>query len=445
MSNGHARLGPSNHRWPNCPGSVREEAKYPDIAGAAAIDGTGSHLLLELCLINKVRAIEYDKTIIGTGHEDNPGGWLVDIARCERVQMCLDYVSRRVDELQLQFPEATVTVDVEGKADPGGMYGRDDWWGTVDITILAIDPVNNKCLFAETIDYKDGRGWVEAVDNTQLVSYITGRIRPFIAAGTQVEWKHNVGACRQTIVQPKTGTPVRYTDVGVNEIIMRADQMAVAAAATDDPDAPLIPDQKQGKGYCQWCKHKPNCEALAGAGIEAVKIMTTTELTGATPLFEQLQNAVNDVTNMESLQLADLADTEAAVGAIYDKIKKEVQRRLEQGLVVPGYKMAAGNSSKVWNKDEDEIAKMLKSRRLKKDQIYPSSLISPAQVLKHPDLDEKQRATIEKNFISVKAGKLTLKKVSREDNRDSAEMLFASVPKVEGPVATDQPKPVSFF
>lgn len=46
----HARLGPSNHRWPHCPGSIKEEAKYPDTTSPAAHDGTGSHLLLELCI-----------------------------------------------------------------------------------------------------------------------------------------------------------------------------------------------------------------------------------------------------------------------------------------------------------------------------------------------------------------------------------------------------------
>ena len=61
----HARLSPSNHRWPHCAGSVREESNYPDIAGEAAIDGTGSHILLELSLINNVKASHYDKLIIG--------------------------------------------------------------------------------------------------------------------------------------------------------------------------------------------------------------------------------------------------------------------------------------------------------------------------------------------------------------------------------------------
>mgnify|MGYP000243372453 CR=1 FL=1 len=48
----HAKLSPSSaYRWLACPGSVREEAKYPEPpSGPGAIDGTHSHTLLEHCI-----------------------------------------------------------------------------------------------------------------------------------------------------------------------------------------------------------------------------------------------------------------------------------------------------------------------------------------------------------------------------------------------------------
>ena len=102
----HARLGPSDKTWPDCPGSPRVNAGYEDIPGAPAIDGTGSHLLLEECLMSNVRSNAYDGQIIGANHPDNPMGWLVSIDRVERVQQCLDYIQRRVKELSLMFPDA---------------------------------------------------------------------------------------------------------------------------------------------------------------------------------------------------------------------------------------------------------------------------------------------------------------------------------------------------
>lgn len=46
-----------------CPGSAREEEPYPDIPGDAAIDGTGSRVLLELSLLNKVQIISRNNII----------------------------------------------------------------------------------------------------------------------------------------------------------------------------------------------------------------------------------------------------------------------------------------------------------------------------------------------------------------------------------------------
>ncbi len=44
-------------RWSRCPGSIREEKKYPNTSSSAAVDGTGSHVLLECILRGKVRKV----------------------------------------------------------------------------------------------------------------------------------------------------------------------------------------------------------------------------------------------------------------------------------------------------------------------------------------------------------------------------------------------------
>jgi len=174
----HARLGPSNHRWPHCPGSVREEANYEDVAGEAAIDGTGSHLLLELCLKHGIRAEQYLNQIIGANHHDKPNGWTVTQDRADRVQLCLDYIFKRVEDLTNEG-YTDVEVIAERKLDPGGAFGRDDWWGTGDVTIIARR--NGLVRFVEVCDYKDGQGYVHHENNTQLISYLFGALRPHIA------------------------------------------------------------------------------------------------------------------------------------------------------------------------------------------------------------------------------------------------------------------------
>lgn len=66
----HAQLSPSKrHRWSRCPGSIREEAKYPDQPGGpAALDGTRSHTLLEYCIKN---GIADPTTLVGVTMKDD--------------------------------------------------------------------------------------------------------------------------------------------------------------------------------------------------------------------------------------------------------------------------------------------------------------------------------------------------------------------------------------
>lgn len=463
MSEAHARLSPSNLRWPKCPGSIREEERYPDIPGAAAIDGTGSHLLLEMCLLNGVPAAHYDGQIIGANHPDNPNGWLIDIERCQRVQMCLDYVARRYHELKKQFgPTAEVTIEAESKSDPGGMSGRDDWNGTCDITLIVTTPDVWRARYIEVIDYKDGQGWVDVINSTQLAAYLLGKMRPFIASGPELvrpirpEGVENV---RMTIVQPKTNPVIRYQDrdtpdhpLTPRDAVELFYELEHAARETDFEDAALVP----GK-HCRWCKANPkrggHCTAANQQAFEKVNEMATEiATTGEGALFEQVSQMFANIAQLDNNQLADLADTKDAIMAGYLQVEKEIENRLNAGQEVPGYAYRPGRGSNVWNTSEENIVKMLKSRKFKKEDIYPPKLISPAQVMNSDKLTDVQKEKIQNEYISYKAGKDKLTKVERSSmsdkvaqadapSVDSVELMFGSVANA-APTPADEP---SFF
>lgn len=467
----HKRLNPSNKRWPKCAGSPREEANYVDVAGAAAIDGTGSHLLLEMCLDNNVPAIQYDQQIIGANHEDHPSGWLVDKARIERVQMCLDYITRRVNELKAEYPGCTVVVESESKSDPGGAFGRDDWAGTCDVTITCRQDHTGEVLFLEAVDYKDGRGWVHVVDDTQLLSYLFGKMRIYIGSGPDLVRPFRIERiknCRMTIVQPKTNPVIRYqcsTEPGKpgteqftpNYVLKKAEELSRAAHATDDPDAPVTP----GK-HCQWCKANPkrggHCMAATDQSLEVVKNMSNTDLIPAAdldklPAFEYIGKVIADPKSLTSEQLSELASAKDALMAAFDKCEDEIQLRIESGQQVPGYAMKPGRGSRKWNEDEEVIVKKLKAKRLKLDDIFPKKLISPAALLKSDKLTDSQKKKVESELVSFVEGKLSLTKVahsvaqSSTDDVQSAEMMFADVatPTEPAPAETDATTEVSFF
>lgn len=386
----HARLSPSNHRWVHCPGSVREEAVYPDVPGEPAIDGTGSHLLLQLSWEEGKAPADYVGTIIGVDHEDKPSGWLVCEERARRVQMAHDYLKRRTEELTIQYLDCDIEIESETRSDPGSHYGRADWNGTSDLTIRVIDP-SGVVVFVEVADYKDGRDMVSVNGNPQLIAYLGGKIKE--AKG--------VKKCRMGVIQPKTNPAIRYEDMDGPVLLALLDDLAIAAAKTDDPEAPLASGT-----WCKWCKHKPNCKA----SVQNALAVMGDEM--------QLIELTHDIKSVDSTKLAELAEIKDDLVAAFEKIEAEIKRRVTAGQEVSfgdhEYRMMPGNKSRVWNQDEEEIYKVLKARRLTKDQIYPAKLISVAQALAHPDLSKQQKEKLEAEYVTEVAGKPVLKKVVKK-------------------------------
>jgi len=400
----HARLGCSNHRWVHCPGSIREEAAYENVSGEAAIDGTGSHLLLEMCVKAGVDADSYLGNCIGVNDHDKPNGWDVKQDRIDRVQQCLNYISRRVFELKEKHPNADVNVYAESLSSPGKFTGRNDWWGTCDITIEVV--FEEVCMFIEVVDYKDGRMYVTEKNNSQLQGYLGGKVYDRL--------RDPDFPCRMTIVQPKTNPSVRYQDSTKFEIIGAIEKLSKAAALTDDPEAELIAGD-----HCTWCLHKSNCSKIPEQSLERLKDMTeNTELIGA------IESAFSDVEGLSESELSSLADAKEVLMSAFDKVNAEIERRIGEGTPVKGYAMLPGRSSKVWSVSEEELVGKLKARRLKKDEIYPSKLITPAALLKLGTLTKEQKKKIEDQFITVKQGASSLRRVSHDEEEKDVNSMF---------------------
>jgi hypothetical protein len=330
MGGKHARLSPSNHRGAHCPGSVREEAVYPDIPGTAAIDGTGTHLVVDSLINHWIIAgskkLELIGTIIGKGHEDKLEGWLVDQKRFDRALYALDYVQRRVKELRAEYGTRTkddveIIIETETRANPGKVYGRDDWYGTTDIRIKVLK--SGIIQYIEIVDFKDGQGFVDAKENSQLIAY---------CAGTE-ETKGDLNyPVRMTIVQPRINPPVRYWDTTMDVVRSFAERLSEKAQLTDDPKAPLIPDKFGGKGYCRWCKHglSGNCKALTNS--KEGEDMKTNE----------------EIDRMSPKELSDYILHTQAVAKSADYARDIAVKLSLDGKQIPFFKLQEGTRTISW-------------------------------------------------------------------------------------------------
>lgn len=393
----HAQLSPSKrHRWALCPGSIREEAKYPDErSGAAAIDGTHSHTLLEHCID---RGLTDPMDEVGDVFADDDGSFVVDADRAARVKVAIEYIRER-------SMNGMFKVISEERVDPKHLLGRDDLSGTVDCQIIGDD-------WIEIIDYKDGMGIVSAEGNMQLEQYAYG-----VLAGYKlpINVEYPVKRIIMTIIQPKLALKgmkaITSWERGVRDMLTNLGTIVVQAAATDAPDAPLVP----GESQCKFCRAKGSCAALAGNVMKEVGIMFQPVVTQTLDVAQQ--SADKDPATMDDQQIRQIMEAAPLMRQLLEAVEKEALRRLESGQSIPGLKLVHGRGSRAWALPEEEMAEKLVKMGIPKTAIYETKLVSPAKAEKltwekrdgtKVSLTDRQLKRLDQEYVAKLAGKLTV-------------------------------------
>lgn len=331
----HAYLSASGgHRWINCPGSLAlEKALVDDEADAE---------------VHEVEVTE-------------------DMA--EAVQVYLDHVRRVVGDRG--------TLLVEQRVVFGDAIGAPGMYGTADAVVLHDDRLT-------LIDLKFGRGVkVDAAHNEQLQLYALGAIADYgmLQDFTSVDLH---------IVQPRIDHIDTWT-TNVEELNEFAERARVAASdalvhvectkGVGDQRADrvhavggLVPGEKQ----CRFCRAKATCPALRAE-------VTTTVFDAAPASPDEFANITGYSHDFETSNAQWLAAVMAKVDLVEDwckAVRAEVERRLFAGEAVPGFKLVEGRRGPRKWADESAALELLKSFRLKKDEMYDFTLISPTKAEK---------------------------------------------------------------
>ena len=426
MTTTHQTRSPSKaYRYLACPGSIREEAAYPDPpSGPGAIDGTHSHSLLEHCIKGGMGS---PLSMVGVKLKDHEGEFVIDRGRAERVELALVYVRSRVGPLGTVVPERRVS--------PAHLIGRTDMDGTCDMTIVTPEEL-------EVIDYKDGMNEVTAQDNPQLELYALG-----VLAGYKlpVNGEYPFKRVRMTIIQPKMalrgGQPITSHVVTVQEMMGKIGKYVVGGAATDAPDAPLVSGP-----HCKYCKHKA-CSTRAGNVMKelGMSFPILDQVVPLNPVTELSQQAANlEPNKMPPEQIAQIMLAAPLVRQMIEAVEEEALARLKAGAKIPGLKVVHGRGSRSWALPEDEMATKLIGMGIPKGEVYETKLLSVAKVEKlkweatkggekvQRQLSERQLKTLDTEYVAKVAGKLTV--VPESDARTAvvldASPLFAAVPQL---------------
>lgn len=357
----HATLGASSaSRWINCPGSVSIIDSLPksekERTSLYADEGTAAHNLAEHCLTESVDPA----SLLGTTVRGKIQEWPVNDEMADAIHIYTDEIYRQVK--RLGGYDCVTVFYIERHVKP--LDDRDDLWGTADVILYA---VTGEMV---VIDFKYGRGVVVEVEwNDQAMFYGLGALREI---GVE-----DVTEVTLIIVQPRAPHPkgpVRPWTFGVDVLVDFADDLRSAAAATENPEAPL----KAGN-HCRFCPAAAlHCEEMR-------KLRRQVAVDDFSDLPAEIEEPAAHVRLPNPAVPEELAEAMKIVPLLdfwTKEVKDLLNRELQRGVTVPGFKLVRGRSNRAW-KDKDDVERRLKQKQgIKSDRIYKKTLQTPAQIEK---------------------------------------------------------------
>ena len=359
----HTLLSPSAaHRWINCAAAPRLEARVEDSGSPYAAEGTLAHAYCAKKLKEFLDLPTEDEVAeIKSLYDEYHSGEMDEYTDTYKVIVLEKFSCARAKTADAQLL-------VETRLDFGEYVP--EAFGTADAIIIA-DGV------MEVIDFKYGKGvHVEAKENPQMMIYALGAFDKF-------SFDYRIERVRMTIVQPRIDNLSEW-EISINDLLHWANNVLTPAAKKAYAENG---EQVPGK-WCQFCKVKSSCKALAKKCIAVVQQNNDPRLLKPEELAKEV--------------LPELATVKTWLTGVEDYALEQALA----GVKLPGWKVVEGRSNRKIT-DPDGIATTLSKEGYKEEQIYkPTELVSLTELEK---LTGKKRfAELCGKFIEKPQGKPTL-------------------------------------
>jgi hypothetical protein len=374
------------HRWMRCPGSVVLSAGVPSKSSVYADEGTAAHVIFDRHVVPGSPPVADS---IGTQVVVDGTGWEVTEEMAAAVQTAIDNAREMADGADFVLSERKV--NYAGHLNVPTEHG----FGRLDLTAV----VSSRGEL-QVHDYKHGRGEiVDASDVMRVTEDGDHIIGPnpqlaLYALGVYEEIKDITDIVTVVLVihQPRAASKPSEWRLPLEDLLAwgrnhaRTAAMSVLNAEALKPvsldrtwtSAFLRPGEKQ----CRWCVSKATCPALREAALE-LPFGGALDVSTATPEDFAAAGTIECKPDIQDDEW--LAAMMAKADMIEDWIKAvraEVERRLLDGKGVPGYKIVQGKmGNRTW-KDRGDAEAQLKAMRLKIEEMYDLSLISPTSAEK---------------------------------------------------------------
>lgn len=355
QANTHAQLGPSGaDRWMDCLGSVILTKDLPDTSSRYADEGTDAHELGAYCLEEGVDAAILVGRALPSGNPVNE-------------DMAVIVQKGYVDPVRIYATGGSLTV--ETRVPIGHLTGEAGAEGTADAIVIRED----RELIV--IDLKYGMGVeVSPENNRQLMMYALGAIALH-------DLQEEVDTIRLVICQPRIGNGdpkewvVSYHDLQLfaREVERAGTQIQAGLKMFAEHGVHTLPFKVTEKG-CRFCKAKGTCPTLA-SHVQGMAVVG----------FENLDKIGNDPARIVAAKadgrLGEWMDQVGVVELWIKGVRAAVETALLAGHDVVGsegpYKLVQGRKgARKWT-DPAATESLFKQFRLKTEEMYDFTLISP--------------------------------------------------------------------
>ena len=354
----HSRLSPSKaHTWTECTAALafvkaNEHRLPPDRPGPSAIEGTKAHTVAEYLLLGKPTPDYATKDMLRHGKA--------------YAEFCRDMMGPERDIIRWA-PEQRIP-----------LYYLPAERGTVDFHALTKTAIH-------LVDYKYGYDPVESRDNLQMAIYARSLIHEMFDG-----FWHDLPSpdfpVTMTIFQPRIDKDIDTWRITWGELLKFTDDRITPKAASILRGDPGV--FKCGPKVCKFCRGTSICDAYNEAMLEDFKEEIEQAVQGEQPVLKP------DLTDERLVRLF----TNRGKLEIYIKeLEKAVNGRLGAGHKLPGLKRVLSRGGHRRWTDETAAGKLLLDLKLPYDDVYESSLITPAAAekltdkMKGPKMIELQR------------------------------------------------------
>lgn len=340
--------GSSAHRTMGCPGWVKSSENLPKKpAGAAAIEGSMHHEIMEMC----------------QRENKEPEAFIGHIYKEQGVEK--EFTDDDLTRSEIAFNATNDVLDKydidEMMIEPFVQYLPGIIGGSIDLLGLS---TNRKTLLV--LDYKFGKKKVPVEDSPNLSLYTICAQKDKITKDMFTDVENVVFV----IIQPQAKGGVFTWEAALKHFKKFEKDFVAATKKTD-----VIPGS-----HCEWCPAAPYCE------VKRLNVIAT-NLLGARDLGE-LQAGADALLEVEDW---------------LKSMREEIYLQLLRGVPVKGWKVVNKRASRKWSDEAKLEAALEKTKKLKPTDTHKTEMLSPAQMEK---VLKKKKVTLDLTdfIVSVSSG-----------------------------------------